>query len=511
MIQAMKSNGKKVVVIGGGIGGLGTACLLSKRGYEVTLVEKNENLGGRANIFTAEGFTFDMGPSWYLMPDVFENFYKLVDEDINDHLDIVRLSPSYRVFFPGDKEVPVLDMESDLEKDLPTLEKLEPGVTDRMRSYLKRSEKQYGIAQKYFMHRNYNSVWDFLKWEVAKEGRSMNPLQTMEKYLNKWFRDERLKKILEYTLVFLGSAPSKTPALYNVMNHVDFGMGVFYPRGGIYTIIDSFKNMNEKFGTKIMTSSPVKKINVENKSVTGVELESGEILEADYVVSNADMWFTETKLLDKDQQTFPEKYWEKATMAPTAFIMYLGLNTSVPNLQHHNLRFCKDWKQNFVEIFDKPQLPNDPSYYVCKPTHTDRNIAPEGQDILFVLVPLPCEFIPTEKQKKSYRDKIIGMMESDLDLLGLEDMITYERSYWGDDFGRDYNAYKGNALGGMAHTLKQTLFRPKNFSKKVKNLYYAGAGTNPGIGVPTSLISSQLAYKRIENITHPHPLTSLDG
>ena len=510
MIQVMNT-GKKVVVIGGGIGGLGTAALLSKRGYDVTLVEKNETLGGRANIFSEQGFTFDMGPSWYLMPDVFEHFYNLVGEDINEHLDIVRLSPSYRVFFPGDKDIPVLDMESDIEKDLPTLEKLEPGVTAKMRKYLARSEKQYNIAINHFMHRNYNSPWDFLKWEIAKEGRSMNPLQTMERYLNSWFKDERLKKILEYTLVFLGSAPSKTPALYNVMNHVDFGMGVFYPRGGIYTIIESMKKMNEKFGTTIRTSSPVKKIVVENKMATGVALANGEIIPADYVVSNADMWFTETRMLEPQHQTFPEKYWEKSTMAPTAFIMYLGLNGTVPNLTHHNLRFCKDWKQNFVEIFDKPQLPNDPSYYVCKPTHTDKNIAPEGQDILFVLVPLPYEINPSDEEKENYRNKVISMMKKDLDLPGLENMISYERSYWGDDFSKDYNAYKGNALGGQAHTLKQTLLRPKNFSKKVKNLFYAGAGTNPGIGVPTSLISSQLAYKRIEGIKHPHPLTNLDG
>lgn len=507
----MMNKGKKVVIIGAGIGGLGTGALLAKRGYDVTILEKNENVGGRANIFTAEGFTFDMGPSWYLMPDIFENYYKLLDEDIHKHLNIVRLDPSYRVFFPDDKELPIIDIHSDLEKDLPTLEKLEPGVTPKIRKYLKRSEKQYNIAQEHFMHRNYNSPMDFLKWEIAKEGRHMNPLQTMENYLNKWFKDARLKKILEYTLVFLGSAPSKTPALYNVMNHVDFGMGVFYPKGGIYEIIKSFINLNEKNGAKIKTKAPVKKIIVENNQATGVELESGEIIKADYVVSNADMWFTETKLLEKEHQTYPEKYWEKSTMSPTGFILYLGLDRKVDNLAHHNLRFCKDWKQNFVEIFDKPQLPNDPSYYVCKPTHTDDNVAPEGQDILFVLVPLPYEINPTDEEKTFYRNKIINMMKSDLDLPNIEDMIVYERNYWGDDFARDYNAYKGNALGGQAHTLKQTLLRPRNFSKKVKNLYYAGAGTNPGIGVPTSLISSQLAYKRIEGITHPHPLKSLEG
>jgi phytoene desaturase len=504
------NNQQHIVIIGAGLGGLSAAALLAKRGYRVTMLEKNEHPGGRANIFTAEGFTFDMGPSWYLMPDIFKHFYDLMEEDIHEHLNLVRLDPSYRVFFPGDNEIPQLDIYSDLERDLPTLEKLEPGVTPQLREYLKRSGEQYALAKKSFMYRNYNSVFDFLSWDIMKEGRRMNPLQTMERYLNSWFKDERLKKILEYTLVFLGSAPSKTPALYNIMNFIDFDMGVYYPKGGIYEIVRSLVSLCEKHGVQIRTNSAVNKIVVENNTATGVELKSGEIVDADYVISNADLWFTETKLLEEKHQSYPESYWEKRVMGPSAFIMYLGLNKEVPQLTHHNLRFGKDWKQNFKEIFDDPQLPKDPSYYVCKPTHTDDNVAPDGQDILFTLVPIPAGLTPTEEDKKEYRDKIISMIASDLNLPDLESSIVYERSYWGDDFGRDYNAYKGTALG-MAHTLKQTILRPGNTSKKVKNLLYTGAGTNPGIGMPICLISGELAYKRIEGITHPHPLTNLDG
>lgn len=502
---------KKIVIIGAGIGGLSLGALLAKKGHEVHIIEKNEFPGGRANIFEAEGYTFDMGPSWYLMPDIFKHYYDLLEEDIHEHLNLVKLGPSYRVFFADDKQYPVLDIYSDIEKDLPTLEQLEPGVGPKLRAYLERAGKQYAIAKHGFMYRNYNSILDFFSWDIMKEGRHMNPLQTMENYLNIWFKDDRLKKILEYTLVFLGSAPSKTPALYNIMNYIDFEMGVFYTKGGIYTIINSLVSLNNKYGATLRTNTPVQRIAITNGVATGVILANNEVIDADIVVSNADLWFTENHLITEAKyRTYPESFWEQAVMGPSAFIMYLGLNTTVENLTHHNLRFGKDWKKNFSEIFDDPQLPIDPSYYVCKPTHTDDNVAPEGTDILFVLVPIPAGLTPTMEQKQEYRDKVIGLMKKDLQLPELETMIVYERSYWGDDFGRDYNAYKGTALG-MAHTLKQTLLRPGNKSKKVKNLLYVGAGTNPGIGMPICLISGELAYKRIENITHPRPLENLHG
>jgi phytoene desaturase len=252
----------------------------------------------------------------------------------------------------------------------------------------------------------------------------------------------------------------------------------------------------------------VSKIIVTKNKATGVLLDNGTTLEADLIISNADLWFTETHLLEKRHQTYPERYWEKAVLSPSAFIMYLGLDRELAILSHHNLRFGGDWKQNFKELFDTPQLPEDPSYYICKPTETDPDLAPPGTDNLYVLVPIPPGLTLSEEDMSKYRQKILDLMKTDLKLPAIEDYIVYERSYWSDDFRRDYNAYKGTALG-LAHTLKQTLNRPLNYSKKVKNLYYVGAGTSPGIGMPICLISAELVYKRIQKIKTPKPLESL--
>ncbi|MFD2551611.1 phytoene desaturase family protein [Bizionia sediminis] len=499
---------KNIIIIGSGIGGLGAAALLAKSGHNVTVIEKNTTLGGRANIFKAEGYTFDMGPSWYLMPDVFEHYFKLLNEDITEHLDLVKLAPSYRVFFSGDNELPIVDIYSNLEKDLPLFEQLEPGITPKIKEYLKRSGEQYEMAKETFMYRNLGFSTDFLKWRIIKKGIELNPFQTMQSYLNKWFESDRIKKILEYTLVFLGSDPAKTPAMYNIMNAIDFNMGVYYPKGGIYEIVNALVAIGKKHGVTYKTSAPVTKIVVEKKRATGVQFKDGSTLHADTVISNADLWFTETQLLDTPYQTYPERYWEKAVVSPSAFIMYLGLNRKLDVLSHHNLRFGADWKQNFKELFDAPQLPNDPSYYICKPTETDPELAPPGTDNLFVLVPIPPGLTISEGAASTYRQKILNLMKTDLNLPNLEDYIVYERCYWSDDFKRDYNAYKGTALG-LAHTLKQTLKRPLNYSKKVKNLYYVGAGTSPGIGMPICLISAELVYKRVMNIKASKPLKQL--
>ncbi len=500
---------KHVVIIGGGIGGLGLACLLGKKGYEVSLYEKNSKVGGRASVFEKDGFVFDMGPSWYLMPDVFEDFFNLLGEDIHQHLKLTKLSPSYRVFFPDDEKFPVLDMYSDLSKDLETFEKLEAGSGEKIKKYLKISGEQYELAKNKFMYRNYNSIFDFLQKDFMKEGLRMNPFQTMESYLNKWFKDDRLKKILEYTLVFLGSAPDKTPALYNMMNFIDFDMGVYYPDGGIYKVIEALENIAKKHGVRIYTDSPVSEIIVEEETAVGVKLSNGEVIKSDHVVSNADMNFTEMNLIKEDSlRTYKKKYWDKAVMGPSAFILFLGLSRKIDTLTHHNLRFSKDWKKNFQEVFDNPKFPDDPSYYVSCPSKTDSTVAPAGKETLFVLVPVASHLSFTEAQKKEYRDKIINMMKKDLDIPDLEEIIEHESMYTHEEFKTDYNAFGGTALG-LAHTLKQTLMRPNNKSKKIKNFLYVGAGTNPGIGMPICLISSELAYKRIEGIKHPNPLKNL--
>lgn len=499
-----------VIIIGAGIGGLGTACLLAKKGYKVTVLEKQPHPGGRANIFEEEGFTFDMGPSWYLMPDIFEHFFKLMEEDIHKHLKLIKLSPSYRIFFKGDTSAHrIVDMYSDLERDIPTLEAIEPGVEAKLRTYLDRSGYQYHAAKKHFMYKNYDSLLDFFTFRIFKESLKMNIFGKMHRYVSKFFTSEKVQKIMEYTLVFLGSAPNNTPALYNIMNFIDFDMGVYYPDGGIYTIIESLVNMAKKHGTAIRTNTSVVKILTKNKKATGVELQNGEIIYGDIVISNADRTFTELNLLEADERDYQKKYWDKTTLAPGGFIMYLGLKDQVEGLTHHNLLFSENWDRNFAQIFDEGVLPDDPSYYVCCPTKTDTSIAPTGQDELFVLVPIPAGIEITPEDERRYRDLILNSLRDEMGITDIRQRIVYERIYHNDNFQTDYNAFGGSALG-MAHTLQQTaIFRPNNVSKKVKNLYHVGAGTNPGIGMPICLISAEMVYKRIHNIKQAEPLKTL--
>ena len=498
---------KKVVVIGAGIGGLGTAGLFAKKGYDVTVLEKNATLGGRANIFEADGFKFDMGPSWYLAPDLFEHFFNLMGERVEDHLDLVRLSPSYRIFFHKDEKP--MDIHSDIAKDGATFEAIEAGSAEKLRAYLKQSEYQYGVATQHFMYKNYDTVFDFFNRRVMTEGQKLSVFSKMHSFVSKFFKTRKLQQVMEYTMVFLGTSPYEAPALYNLMSHMDFNQGVFYPQGGFYELIRALARVAEKNGAVLRTNSPVREIVVENGVTKGVELESREFVEADTVISNADLQFTETKLLDGRWRTYDDKYWSKRTMAPSAFIMYLGVKEKLPNLIHHNLLFSEDWRKNFDDIYKDPCLPDEPSLYVCAPSVTDPGVAPEGKENLFVLVPIASGLSVSEVQKEAYSEKVLVLMEREMGLLNLREKIEYKRVYTVSDFAADYNAFQGTALG-LAHTIWQTaIFRPNNYSKKVKNLYYVGAGTNPGIGTQICLISAELVYKRVHGIKTAEPLSDL--
>lgn len=498
---------KSVLVIGSGIGGLGTACLFAKKGYQVTVVEKNPNLGGRANVFEAEGFRFDMGPSWYLAPDIFEHFFELMGENVSDHLDLVRLSPSYRIFFRnnGDK----VDITSDIEKDTQTFETIEPGSGEKLRAYLRQSEYQYNVATQHFMFKNYDSIFDFLNKRVMTEGQKLSVFAKMHNFVSRFFKTKKLQQIMEYTMVFLGTSPYEAPALYNLMSHMDFNQGVFYPQGGFYELINALANIAKKNGAELRTNSEVAEIIVEEGKAKGVRLSNGEVLNADIVISNADMHFTETKLLADKDRTYKEKYWKKKILAPSAFILYLGVKEKLPSLIHHNLLFSEDWRKNFDDIYKDPVLPDEPSLYICCPSVTDPTVAPDGKENLFVLVPIASDLFVSEEKKQEYADKIITLIEKEMDLPDLRQKIEFMRIYTADNFLADYNSYKGTALG-LAHTLWQTaIFRPNNYSKKVKDLYYVGAGTNPGIGTQICLISAELVYKRLHGIKTAEPLKEL--
>ena len=498
---------KRVAVIGGGIGGLGIAGLMAKKGYDVQLFEKNHHLGGRANIFESDGFRFDMGPSWYLAPDIFEHFFSLMGEKVSDHLDLEKLSPSYRIFFRSDAST--LDINSNIETDTATFEAIESGSGEMLRKYLKQSEYQYGVATQHFMFKNYDSIFDFLNKRVMTEGQKLSVFSTMHNFVRKFFKSPKLRQVMEYTMVFLGTSPYEAPALYNLMSHMDFNQGVFYPKGGFYELIKALASMAEKHGAVLRTDAPAAEILVENGEARGVRLESGEVIDADIVVSNADLWFTETKLLPERSRSLSERYWRKRTMAPSAFILYLGIDEKLPQLAHHNLLFSEDWRKNFDDIYKDPRLPDEPSLYVCAPSITDASVAPDGKENLFVLVPIASGLEIDDAERERYTDEILSLLETDMGLANLREKIVFQRSYTVSDFGADYNSYKGSALG-LAHTLRQTaIFRPKNYSKKVKNLYYTGAGTNPGIGTQICLISAELAYKRIHKIDTASPLEKL--
>lgn len=497
----------KVIVIGAGAGGLSTAILLAKKGYDVTVVEKNASFGGRGDVFSAKGFQFDMGPSWYLMPDIFEHFFSLVGENISDYLDLKRLDPSYKIWF--EEHPKPVEMTSDLERDSKIFESFEPGVMKKINIYLEEAAAKYNISKQTFIYKPFNSVFDFIDKRTIFLWTKFSVISSFHKHIASFVKHPLLRKILQYPLVFLGTSPYKAPAVYSLMNHIDFEMGVFYPMGGMTKVFKAFYDIAKKNGVKFIFNTPVNKILVENKKAIGVSTTKGNHM-ADIVVSNADYQFTEMQFLDKKHRQFSEKYWSSRTMAPSGFILYLGIKKQFKELVHHNLFFAKQWKESFEAIFKGQKLPQSPSYYICAPSKTDPSVAPKGCENLFVLVPTATNLTLDEKTIKNYRDKIIKHITVTMKTKGLEENIVFERIFTGHDFSSIYNAYKGTALG-LAQNLTQTaVFRPKTKSVKVNNLYYTGANTNPGIGVPMCLISSQIVYKRIHGITHGRPLSNED-
>lgn len=500
-------NKKSVIVIGAGIGGLATACMLAKKGYAVTLVEKNDTVGGRARVYTEQGFTFDMGPSWYMMPDIFEHFFKLMGEDIREYLTLKRLSPSYRIFLKSKKKH--YDFYSDLQKTIETFESIEPGSGEILKKYMDTTKYQYQIARDEFMFKNYDSIFDFFNKRVMTEGRKLPLFSKVEKIINAKFKSEILRKAMQYQTVLLGTSPGDAPGIYSMMNYVDFVEGVWYPEGGIYKVIEALEKIALKNSVVIRVHSPVERILVESGTAVGIRLAGGGELRADMVISNADIVHTDQQLLEPAYRQKSSSYWNARLMAPSAFILYLGVDGEIPSLQHHNLLFSEKWEENFRQIFRKPEWPTDPSLYVCVPSKSDTGVAPPGTENLFVLVPIAAGLEHDETLLQKYAEFTIAQMAEYMDIPDFKNRILYQKMYAVKDFIKDYNSFKGSALG-LSHSLSQTaIFRPNNINKKVRNLYYVGAGTNPGIGMPICLISAELVYKRIENIKDPAPLIEL--
>ncbi|ELZ04513.1 phytoene desaturase family protein [Natrialba aegyptia] len=493
--------GSTAIVVGAGVGGLSTACYLADAGVSVHVVEQNDQLGGRASRLERDGFRFDMGPSWYLMPDVFERFFAAFDRTPSEYYDLTHLDPHYRIFFKDGDQV---DVTPDRERTKQLFESYETGAGDALERYLETARHHYEIGMEHFVYEDRPRLRDYIDPDVAQHARGLSLLGSMQGHVEDYFDHPKLQQLMQYTLVFLGGSPSNTPAIYNLMSHVDFNLGVWYPDGGIGTVIDALVDLARELGVEFSTGRPVTRIKGREGAFL-VETPDGP-LRSDLVVSNADYAHTEQELLAPEQRQYESEYWESRTYAPSAFLLYLGVEGDVPELAHHSLVLPLGWEEHFEQIFEEPQWPDDPAYYVCVPSQTDEAVAPAGHSALFVLVPIAPGLEDTPELREQYREAILADLAAHTGL-DVRERIVFEKRFCVSDFAARYNSYDGTALG-LAHTLRQTaLLRPPHRSKAVDGLYFTGADTTPGIGVPMCLISGELTADALlaDYGDGPHP------
>ena len=485
--------GKRVVVIGGGIGGMAAAALLAKDGFAATVVERLDQAGGRARLWKKDGYTFDMGPSWYLMPDVFDRFFARFGRKTSDYYELNKLDPSYRVFFgPGE----VHDVPPGQEGQRALFDQLEPGGGKRLERYLESAAYKYKIAVGEFLYRDYRTVFDFLNWRMMTEGVKLNVLGRLDAAVGRLFRDWRSRQILEYGMVFLGTSPYHAPAMYALMSHVDLTQGVYYPRGGLSAMAQGIRRLAEEQGVKFLLSTEVERIATDRGRAVGVEArgaDGGRVsLPCDAVLANADYAHVENDLLAATDRSLGRRYWQRRVVAPCLFLLYLGVKRRLERLAHHNLYLRQDWNRHFDAIFRKRAWPEHPCFNVSCITKTDPAMAPPGCENVFVLVPLAAGLDDTDAVREAYADRLVRHVER---MTGeeIEPHLAVRRIYSHRDYAADYHAWQGTALG-LAHTLFQTaVFRPPRRSPKVRNLFYAGQYTHPGVGVPMVLIAGDLA------------------
>ena len=481
---------KTIAIIGSGFSALAASCYLSQQGNKVTIYEKNETIGGRARQFKANGFTFDMGPSWYWMPDVFERFFQDFDKKTTDYYELIKLNPAYRVYFGVDYFISIYD---NLEEIKATFETIEKGSGQELETFINQAKSNYDIAIKDLVYRPGVSPLELITLETTKKLDQF--FSTVSTDIRKKFKNERLIQILEFPVLFLGAKPTKTPSFYNFMNYADFGLGTWHPKTGMYDVVRGIEKLAIELGVTIETNAAIEKIVVENKTATAIVI-NGKTIQADIILSGADYHHTET-LLDTEHRAYSEKYWESRVFAPSSLLFFVGFNKKIENISHHALFFDVDFNQHAADIYDEPKWPDAPLFYANFPSKTDQTAAPEGQESGFFLIPLAPGINDSEALREEYFEKIITRFEQ-LTKQEIKNNIIFKRSFCKNDFVTDYNAYKGNAYG-MANTLLQTAFlRPKLKSKKVRNLYFTGQLTVPGPGVPPALISGKLVAELIQ-------------
>lgn len=484
---------KKAVVIGSGVAGLSAAAYLAKGNYEVTILEKNDSPGGRARQFKADGFTFDMGPSWYWMPDVFEKFYQDFGFTTSDFYELIRLDPSYRVIAKNGEAVEIPANMHELEA---LFEKFEPGSAERLRKFLKEAAYKYEVGINDLVYKPSLSLLEFADLRLLKGLLKMDVLSNMRKHVKSVVSHPFLQELMEFPVLFLGALPENTPALYSLMNHADFTLGTWYPQGGMFNIIEAFVKVAQKQGASLCLNQEVVKIISENGIAKGVQTHT-DYFEADVVIGAADYHHIDQKILEPENRSYSATYWDKRKLAPSCLLYYVGLNKRLKNAVHHTLFFDTDFGLHAHEIYTEPKWPSSPLFYASVPSVTDPSVAPEGCENLFLLIPIaPGMEGDSEAIREAYFVKIMNRLEQQL-AEPILPHVTYKRSYSVSDFKSDYHAFKGNAYG-LANTLDQTaILKPSLKSKKLKNLYYAGQLTVPGPGVPPSIISGKVAAMQV--------------
>ncbi|MBQ0738429.1 phytoene desaturase family protein [Mesonia mobilis] len=481
---------KKIIIIGSGFSSLASSCYLAKQGYEVEIFEKNDTIGGRARQYKKEGFTFDIGPTWYWMPDVFERFFADFNKQPSDYYQLLKLSPAYKVFFGKEDEITIGDT---LEKIYSEFDRIEPGSSKKLKKFIDQAKENYDIAIKDLVYRPGESPLELVTVETAKKlGKFFS---TIAREVRKEFKNKKLVQVLEFPVLFLGAKPSDTPAFYNFMNFADFGLGTWHPQGGMYQVILGIQRLAESLGVKLNTQQNVEKILVENNKACRI-IANGKKHDADIVLSGADYHHSET-LLDQKYRQYSEKFWEKKTFAPSSLLFYVGFDKKLENVEHHTLFFDVDFEKHAHAIYDVNEWPEDPLFYASFPSKTDKNSAPVGKEAGIFLIPLAPGIKDEQALRERYFDKIIDRFEK-ITQQNIKKNIIFKKSFCVNDFIEEYNSYKGNAYG-LANTLLQTAFlRPKLKSKKVKGLYFTGQLTVPGPGVPPALISGKLVSDLIK-------------
>ncbi|WP_439483289.1 phytoene desaturase family protein [Cyclobacterium plantarum] len=484
---------RKVVVIGSGFAGLSTATHLAAEGQEVLLLEKNNTLGGRARMFEAEGFTFDMGPSWYWMPDVFDRYFNKFGKKTSDYYDLTRLDPSYAVIFGKDD---FMDIPANLDELKKLFEGLEPGSGKRLDDFLDQAAYKYQKGIHDLVHRPSLSLMEFADFSLLKDLFKMDIFQSMSRHIRKYFSHDKIIRLMEFPVLFLGETAQRIPALYSLMNYADIALGTWYPMGGMHKIIEGMVSLAKEKGVQIRTNAEVSQIVGSEGEAKHLVLSNGEIINFDFLIAGADYQHVDKSLLAPEYSNYSDDYWDKQTLAPSSLLFYLGINKKLKNLRHHNLFFDEPLGPHADAIYRNPKWPEKPLFYVSAPSQTDPAVAPEGMENLFILIPLAPGLEDEASIREHYFDKVMDRLEK-LTEQSVRDHIVYKKSYAHSDFKKDYHAFKGNAYG-LANTLMQTaILKPSLKNKKLKNLFYTGQLTVPGPGVPPSLISGEVVAKEV--------------